>query len=131
MDLKDKIRVDFIASMKNREKERKTLLSVVLGEIQNEESRNGNINDEMVLGILKKMEKSLKQINTEESLLELTYIESYLPKLMSEKEIRDIIEGFKTEGITDIGRMMGSFNKENKGKADNGLVSKIVKEVLA
>ena len=76
------------------------------------------------------MEKSLKQTNTEESLKEFEYIKPYLPSLMDELTIRSIIHTFKKDGIDDVGRMMGEFNKLYKGKADNSLVSKIVKEVL-
>jgi uncharacterized protein YqeY len=131
MNLKEQINTDFMLAFKAKEMVKKNFLGVVKGEIQNEESRSGKTDDEMVLAILKKMEKSLKQTNSEESLRELTYIEGYLPTLMSENDIREIVNVLKADGITDIGRMMGSFNKSHKGKADNSLVSKIVKEVLA
>jgi uncharacterized protein YqeY len=80
---------------------------------------------------LKKIEKSLKQTNTAESLAELEYIKPYLPSLMGEDRIREIILGLKTDGVTDMGKMMGAFNKDYRGQADNAVVSKIVKEVLA
>ena len=131
MSLKEKIKSDFIEAMKNKEKERKSLLSVILGEIQNEESRNGGVTDESVMSILKKMEKSLKQTNTEESIMELEYIKPYLPTLMDEVLIRSILESYKNDGVDEMGKMMSAFNKEYKGKADNSLVSKVVKEILA
>jgi uncharacterized protein YqeY len=131
MSLKEQISVDFMTAFKAKEMDKKNFLGVVKGEIQNEESRNGGVTDESVMSILKKMEKSLKQTNTEDSLRELEYIKPYLPTLMDETLIRSILESYKNTGVTDMGKMMGSFNKEYKGKADNALVSKIVKEVLA
>ena len=130
MTLKEQINQDFMTAFKAKDMEKKNFLGVVKGEIQNEESRNGGVNDESVMNILKKMEKSLKQTNTEESLKELEYIKPYLPTLMDETLIRSIIESYKNEGVNNVGQMMGTFNKEHKGKADNALVSKIVKEVL-
>jgi uncharacterized protein YqeY len=130
MGLKDKINEDFLIAFKAKDMEKKNFLGVVKGEIQTEEGRTGEANDDVVIGILKKIEKSLVQTNTEESLKELEYIKPYLPKMMDEILIRSIIESYKNTGINNIGQMMGAFNKEYKGKADNSLVSKIVKEVL-
>ena len=130
MTLKEKINTDFMEAFKAKNMEKKNFLGVVKGEIQNEMGRSGKEDDETVMGILKKMEKSLKQTNTEESLRELGYIEPYLPKLMDEISIRSIIRTFKKDGIDDMGKMMGAFNKEYKGKAGNAVVSKVVKEVL-
>ena len=131
MSLKERINTDFMAAFKAKEMEKKNFLGVVKGEIQNESGRSGKDDDETVMGILEKIEKSLKQTNTAESLAELEYIKPYLPKLMDEISIRSIIRTFKKDGIDDVGKMMGAFNKVYKGQADNAVVSKIVKEVLA
>ena len=134
MNLKEQINADFMIAFKAKDMEKKNFLGVVKGEIQNEEGRKiGRTvsSDDMVMTILRKMEKSLKQTNTPESLKELEYIKPYLPTLMDETLIRSIIESYKNTGANNVGQMIGSFNKEYKGKADNSLVSKIVKEVLA
>jgi uncharacterized protein YqeY len=130
MSLREQINVEFMTAFKNKEMEKKNFLGVLKGEIHNEEGRGVSVTDEVVLSILKKMEKSLTQTNTDESLKELEYIKPYLPKLMDEFSIRSIIRTFKKDGIDNVGKMMGAFNKVYKGKADNTLVSKIVKEVL-
>jgi len=131
MSLKERINTDFMLAFKAKEMEKKNFLSVVKGEIQNEVGRSGKDDDDTVLGILRKLEKALKQTNNAESLVELEYIKPYLPVMMDEISIRSIIRTFKKDGIDDVGRMMGAFNKVYKGKADNAVVSKIVKEVLA
>ena len=128
--IKDRINADFMSAFKNKEMVKKNFLGVVKGEIQNEEGRGTVATDEVVIGILRKMEKSLKQTNTVESLTELEFIAPYLPQLMSEDTIRVILGGYKSDGINNIGAMMGAFNKEHKGLADNNLVSSIIKEIL-
>jgi uncharacterized protein YqeY len=120
-----------MTAFKAKDMDRKNFLGVVKGEIQNEEGRGTVATDEVVLGILRKMEKSLTQTNTPESLGELEYIKPYLPQLMSEDQIRVILGGYKSDGLNNMGALMGAFNKEYKGLANNSLVSAIIKEILA
>jgi uncharacterized protein YqeY len=132
MTLKEQINADFMIAFKAKQMEKKNFLSVVKGEIQNEESRSGGVTDESVMSILKKMEKSLKQTNTEESLKELEYIKPYLPKMMSEEEIETIIKGYYNDnGISTMPDMMKEFNANYKGKADNKVVSSIINKIIA
>lgn len=135
MTLKERINADFMLAFKAKEMERKNFLGVVKGEIQNEEGRkNGRpvTSDDMVMTILKKMEKSLTQTNTKESLNELEYIKPYLPKMMEAEDIETIILGYSNDkGLSNMGDMMKEFNANFKGKADNKLVSSIINKVIA
>ena len=134
MSLKEKINADFMTAFKAKEMDRKNFLGVVKGEIQNEEGRKiGRIvsSDDMVIAILRKMEKSLIQTNTVESLAELEYIKPYLPQFMDEVQIRTILNAYKANGLDNMGVMMDAFNRDHKGLADNKLVSSIIKEILA
>ena len=129
--LKERINADFMFAFKNKETEKKNFLGVVKGEIQNEEGRSGSATDEVVVAILRKMEKSLTQTNTPDSLKELEYIKPYLPVQMGPDRIREIVSNYKLNGLLNVGQIMGEFNKNFKGQADNKIVSEIVKEVLA
>ena len=64
---------------------------------------------------------------------ELVILESYLPQMMSQDEIKKVAEAKKTQlNITDktkMGMLMGAIMKELAGKADGGDV-KIVVESL-
>lgn len=131
MTLKERINADFIEAFKAKDMAKKTFLGILKGEIQNEEGRGTVSTDESVLNIIKKMEKSLKTTNTPESMSELEFIKPYLPILMGEERIREILMGYKSNGLTNMGQMMGEFNKSFKGMADNKLVSEIIKEILA
>ncbi len=130
-NLEERINDDFITAMKSRDVNKKTLLGVIKGEIQNEKGRGVEITDDVVVNILRKMEKSLLITNTEESLAELEFIKNYLPALMSEEQISEIIRNYKANSLTNIGQIMGEFNKNFKGLADNKLVSKIANQILS
>jgi uncharacterized protein YqeY len=66
---------------------------------------------------------------------ELEVIEQYLPKQMSEDEIKTIVaEIVKQTGVTNLsglGQVMGIATKQLAGKADGKVISAIVKELLA
>jgi uncharacterized protein YqeY len=66
---------------------------------------------------------------------ELEVIERFLPKQMSEEEIRTVVaEIVKQTGVTNIsglGQVMGVATKQLAGKADGKVISAIVKELLA
>jgi uncharacterized protein YqeY len=128
--LKEKISEDFMTAFKAKDMNKKNFLGVIKGEIQNAELRGISPTDENVLNILRKMEKSLTQTNTTESLAELEYIKPYLPQMMSEKLIREKVLTYKKSGITNLGQIMGEFNKHYKGQVDNKMVSEIAKEIL-
>lgn len=65
---------------------------------------------------------------------ELAILESYLPTLMSEDQIRPIVEAVKAElGITDkskMGMLVGSVMKKLQGQADGADVKKVVESLF-
>lgn len=65
---------------------------------------------------------------------ELTFLEKYLPEQMGEDEIRKLVTDAIAEtgasSPADMGKVMGALMPKTKGKADGGLVSKIVREEL-
>lgn len=131
MTLKERINADFMVAFKNKEMNKKNFLGVIKGEIQNTELRGISPTDENVLNILRKMEKSLTQTNTPESLSELEYIKPYLPLMMSESLCREKIAMMIGSGVTSMGQIMGEFNKHYKGLVDNKMISSILKETLS
>ena len=65
---------------------------------------------------------------------ELSILEAFLPEMMSEEEIRKVVEAKKAEmGGVDkakAGMFTGTIMKELKGKADGALVKKVVDEMI-
>jgi uncharacterized protein YqeY len=66
---------------------------------------------------------------------EITIIEKFLPKQMSEEELKEVISKIITEigasSQADMGKVMGMANKQLGGKADGKTIAAIVKEILA
>lgn len=66
---------------------------------------------------------------------EMEVIERFLPKQLSEDEIRnavkEIIASTGAASATDMGKVMGIASKQLAGKADGKTISTIVKEMLA
>jgi uncharacterized protein YqeY len=140
--LKQKINVDYMSAFKAKNTVAKNLLSVIKGEIQTAEKNSNveNMSDEDVIKIIKKTVKSLKETNasfpTAQTAEELFIAESYLPKQMSESEIKfavdEIIASMKTTLTQkEMGKVMGQFNAKYAGMADGSVVSKVVKEALS
>ena len=99
--LKEKINSDFMVAFKNKEMDKKNFLGLIKGEIQLQEARGIESIDKNVLVILKRLEKSLIQNGDENSKKELEYLSPYMPKMMSEDEIRNIIINLKnTQNIS-------------------------------
>ncbi|HMJ45812.1 MAG TPA: GatB/YqeY domain-containing protein [Ferruginibacter sp.] len=65
---------------------------------------------------------------------EMSLIEKFLPKQLSQEEIRDAVSGIISEsgatGPADMGKVMGIASKQLAGKADGKTISGIVKEML-
>jgi len=70
----------------------------------------------------------------EQETRELEILKKYLPKELTEQEIKNIVEAAKVKTgaatLKDIGLIMKEVVPQTKGKADGNLVAKIVKESL-
>jgi uncharacterized protein YqeY len=141
MTLKERINIDFMDAYKNKDMKKKDFLGVLKGMIQTNEGKQIISTDENVLKIIKSIEKGVIEniegrkksgLDVSEQELELSYIKPYQPTLMTEDEIRFIVKHIISVSTNkNQGFLMGTFNKENVGKAfDNKIVSKIIQEEL-
>ena len=66
---------------------------------------------------------------------EIKVIDKYMPELMSEDAIKEIVTKVIADtganGPQDMGKVMGQIKSALSGPADMGLVSKLVKEQLS
>mgnify|MGYP001177339357 CR=1 FL=1 len=128
MTLLNQINEDFMIAFKSKDLKKKNFLGVIRGEVETAKGKGIDPNDEYVLKVIKKMEKSLIEIGSVDSKIELDYLSKYIPKLMSEYEIRRNIAFHLItckDEMKNIRGIMQLFNNKFKGKVDNGLVSKI------
>jgi len=143
MSLKEKINADFMEAYKTKNFEKKNFLGVLKGAIQTQEGKLIPSTDENVLKVVKSFEKGINETieakkklgqDVTEQTAELSYLQAYLPTLMSEDEIRVIVDELVSrDGINkNQGFLMGVFNKEQKGKSfDNKVVNRIILEKIA
>jgi len=151
MSIKDQIMADLKEAMKNKEKERlrvlRSLKSKMLErEINERKGGEAELSDEQAIEVLMKAAKQRKEsieqfeeggrddlASSEQE--ELEVIESYLPEMLSEEEVRDVtrekIEELGAEDMSDMGQVMGVLMQELKGKAEGSVVSKVVKKELS
>ena len=147
--LKQQIHEELVAAMKAHDEVKKSTLRMLFSAIQYCEMSKGKAGyeatDEDVLGVIQKevkqrkdsieqFEKGGRKDLVDKEKAELTLLETYLPKQMDENEVRDLVkEAISQSGTTSVsemGKIMGVLMPKVKGKADGGLVSKIVKEEL-
>ena len=134
-------------SMKNREKETTSTLRMAISELKKEEiDKRIDLEDEQVIQILQRMIKQRKDSYSqfldagrnelaEKEQNEINILSDFLPEQLNEEEltliVKDVINETTASGPQDMGKVMGSLKQRIQGKADMGLVSKIVKENLS
>jgi uncharacterized protein YqeY len=106
----------------------------------------GDITDEVAQQIISKLHKQRmdaykiyidqnRQDLADEEIQQAEILEKYLPKQLSEIEIKNELESIIIEvgasSMADIGKVMGKAMASLKGKADGSLISKLVKELLS
>ncbi len=133
-----------MAAMKARDKARKDSISVLVSAAKKlaiDEGCRENIPDELVdRAILKEIKSVKEQIDTcpdertdlkEQYTATLAVMEEYAPKMLSEEEIKEILNEKFAEVIAtkNKGQIMKAVMAELKGKADGKLINKVVAEL--
>lgn len=76
-----------------------------------------------------------RQELADNELAEAKFMESYLPKALSEDEVRNMLKQIIAEvgasSPKDMGKVMGAATKRLAGQADGRTISTIVKELLS
>ncbi len=137
--LEEIIRIDLKQAMLDRDESKKSALRMVIGEIPRLNKKAGvKPTDQEIEFIIRKLIKS-EILCIESGLTEFsdvndsTYIQilnEYIPKLMTEKEMRDwIFDNVNFTQYVPMIKAMGFIMKELKGKVDGNLVKQILKEL--
>jgi uncharacterized protein len=144
--MRGRILNDLTQAMKNQDKETLSVLRMVKGAIQLDEIRTKKeLNEEEMVALLTKQvktrkesilefEKGNRQDLIDQTQSEIDILMKYMPTLMSEEEITNIVnEVFNNvkPSSNEMGKVMGALTPLVKGKADMSLVNKIVKDKLS
>ena len=146
MSLKLRLTDDMKAAMKGGDKHTLGVVRLMLAAVkQREVDERVELDDAAVLAVLEKMVKQRRdsvsqyEAAAREDLAqverdEIVVIERYLPEKLGEAEILAAIEAAKAQtgaaGPADIGKLMGVLKQQLAGKADMGVVSRLVKQSL-
>ena len=149
MTKKEQIKADMIIAMKNKDKDKKSVLSFLLGTVKNVEiEKRRELTDDEVNVIINKQIKQTQDVlsmipeNRQDLINEnnftISVLKEYAPAMLDENGIRHEFyvvceeNGIEIETLTkqDKGRVMGFLMPKVKGKADGKLVNKVVGEYL-
>lgn len=147
MTLKEQVQADLIAAMKAQDELKKGALRMLKAAIMKweTEGEKKEADDAAVLQIVQREVKGRRDAaeafksggNAEMAAKEedeMKILLAYMPTQMSEEEVRAEVSGILSEaGITgkaDMGKAMGLIMAKLKGKADGGLINKVVGEML-
>lgn len=146
MSLTDDLRKDMFTFSKEGNTNASDILKMALASIKNaqiaQESEMTAQDEERILRKeVKKIEDSIAQftvmgrtdlVEKEKSQLEI--LQKYLPELMSEEDIKTIINNkikeLNISSMSDMGKLIGAVMKETAGKADGNTVKNLVTQIL-
>ncbi|MDE7249398.1 MAG: GatB/YqeY domain-containing protein [Lachnospiraceae bacterium] len=148
MSMIDEVRSQMMEAMKNKDKPRKDALSMLLSALKNKAiDKREDLTEAEEFEVVKKEMKQTKETMElapadredikEACRVRLSVYQEFAPEEMSEEAIRAAVtEVLGSLGITepsgkDKGKVMKELMPKVKGKADGGLVNKIVGEMLS
>lgn len=147
MSLVEKIKKDSLEARKAKDGLRATLLTTLYSEVVNVGKNNGNrdTTDAEAVAVVKKFMKGADETLSalkattdprhETVLAEKLVLETYLPKQLSEGELKIVVAGLvgalAEKGPKQMGVLMKQLKEQFEGQYDGQLASKLIKEALA
>ena len=147
MSLLERLNNDLKQAMKNKEKDKLSVIRMIKASVQNETIKLGHdLSEEDELTVLSRelkqrkdslheFEKAGREDLVEKIRTELTFVELYMPKQLSEDELSEIVKSTISEvganSKAEMGKVMAAIMPKVKGKADGSLVNKLVQQHLS
>lgn len=151
MTTQENIKEQMKEAMRSKDTVKLTVLRGLLAAFTNElvatnRTPQDELSEEEVIGVITRaskqrkdaidqFEKGGRQDLADNEKVELEIIEEFLPELMSEEEVEEVVrqhaEKLAVSDKSGMGQLMGSVMGELKGKADGGVVKNAVDKVLS
>ena len=147
MTLREQITEDMKSAMRAKEAERLGTIRLLLAAIkQREVDERITVDDAGIIAIIEKLIKqrkdSIEQFQkagrtdlVDQESKELGILQAYMPAQLSEAEVQAAIQktisSLGATGPQDMGKVIGALKAQLAGKADMGMVSRLVKAALA
>ena len=146
MSLFDTLQNDMYAAMKNGNKHKTGTLRVALSTLKDKKiEKREDLTDVDAIKIIQNLVKQRKEAadiykeNGRNDLMEnenaeLEILNAYLPQMMSEDDLRilvqKVVDDTGASSLSDIGKVMPEVMKQSAGKADGKMAQSIVRELL-
>ncbi len=147
MSMIDKVREEMFAAMKSKDKERKESLSMLLAALKNKAiDKRADLTEAEEAEVVKKEIKQTKETMDlapadrtdikQQCEARLIVLQEFAPEEMSEEAVREmiaeVIAGLNLEAPTakDKGRIMKELMPRVKGRADGGMVNRLVGDFI-
>ena len=134
-------------AMKAREKVKSNALRTALSKIKDKQiAKRDPLNDDEIIkvlrGLVKQRDESIRLYIdagrialADNEKLEKKYLETYLPTMLSEEEVKIIvktaIDDLNADSVNDIGKIMPEVMKRGKGLIDGNIARQIVVSLLS
>ena len=146
MSLLKNITDEMYLSMKSGDKEKANTLRTLISKLKDQQIKlRKDISDEEALKIIKTLVKQRKESAeiyskagreelAEKENFEISILDNYLPKSMSEEDILSLIKKIVNEtnakDLSDIGKVMPLVMQRGKGKVDGKIANRILRSLL-
>ena len=146
MSLLKNITDEMYLSMKSGDKEKANTLRTLISKLKDQQIKlRKDISDEEALKIIKTLVKQRKESAeiyskagreelAEKENFEISILDNYLPKLMSEEDIlsliKKIVDETNAKDLSDIGKVMPLVMQRGKGKVDGKIANRILRSLL-
>ncbi len=147
MSLKEQLAEDLKSAMRNKDKIRKDVVTMIRSSIKQVEvdERKTCSDDDVIALIMKQVkqrkdaleafEQGRRQDLVEQTEVEISILESYLPEQLSQEELMIIVQEAinETEAHTmkDMGKAMSYVMEKTKGRADGKTINQLVRQQLS
>lgn len=146
MSLQAKIDQDLKEAMRNKDKIRMSAIRMLKAAIKKQEiEKRGSLTDEEIVDVISReikqrrdsiseYEKAGRQDLVDKEQAEVDILMTYLPKQLTEEEIRSLVQQVIAEvgakSKADMGKVMSAIMPKVKGRADGRVVNQIAQQLL-
>ena len=146
MGLKEQLTEDMKQAMRAKDKNRLSAIRMVRGAVRDKEINSQvELDDDGVLEVIasqiKKRKDALEQLRksdrddlVEVEMAQINTLQDFLPAQLSPEEmevvVTEAIEELGATSMRDMGKVMGKLVPQLRGKADNSVISQIVRQKL-
>ena len=146
MSLLKNITDEMYLSMKSGDKEKANALRTLISKLKDQQIKlRKDISDEETLKIIKTLVKQRRESAeiyskagreelAEKENFEISILDNYLPKLMSDEDvlslIKKIVDKTNAKDLSDIGKVMQLVMQRGKGKVNGKIANRILRSLL-